>query len=202
MNDAVTSVTRVLASAAMPPVLFLAGSAVPLVAIVYGNSWLPAASALSWLAVAALCKIFCDLYYDYLIVLGKSGTVLLVQAGSLVVLIPALAAGAYWLGVAGIAAAQATVAAFVVLPLYLWQLRKSGIGVRVLIGKMLVPLAAAAITWLIAWAAAAMIPDRFLAVIAAGTAALAISAALLLTQADQIRQLRTIGRGAPTGVPA
>lgn len=202
MNDAVTSVTQVLASAAMPPVFFLAGSAVPLVALVYGGAWLPASAALSWLAVAALCKIFCDLFYDYLVVLGRSGTVLLLQSGSLVVLIPALVAGAYSFGVAGIAAAQATVTAFVVLPLYLWQLRKSGIRVRALTGKMLVPLAGGAVTWLIAWTTAAMIPDSLLAVTAGGTAALVISTALLLTQAVQIRLLRSIGRGAPTEVPA
>jgi PST family polysaccharide transporter len=202
MNAALTSIMTLLGSAALPPVFFLAGSASPLVGFIYGNAWLPAAAALSWLAVAAICKVFCDLAYDFLVVLGKSGTVLMVQGTSLVVLVPMLIAGAAWFGLAGLAAAQAIVAGCVVLPLYLWQLRKCGINVHGLIRKMLLPLMASVITGMIAWAAAAMISDGFLALVAGGTVALLASATLLLTQADQFRLLRAIGRGAPREVPA
>ena len=56
-----------------------------------------------------MCKVFCDLSYDYLVVLGRSGTVFTVQAGSLLVLVPSLVAGASWGGLGGLAAAQAAV---------------------------------------------------------------------------------------------
>ncbi|AXJ09292.1 oligosaccharide flippase family protein [Arthrobacter sp. PM3] len=202
MNAALTSIIALLASAALPPVFFLVGGAVPMVNFIYGQAWLPAASALSWLAVAAISKVFCDLAYDFLVVLGKSGTVLMIQAASLLVLVPALVAGATWFGLAGIAAAQAFVACCVVLPLYLWQLQKSGIRLHPLARKMLLPLMTAVITGLLAWAAASMIPDPFLALIAGGVAALVGAAILVRGQADQFRLLRTIGRPAPKEVPA
>lgn len=202
MNAALTSIIALLGSAALPPVFFLVGSAVPLVNFIYGDAWLPAASALSWLAVAAISKVFCDLAYDFLVVLGKSGTVLLIQAASLLVLVPVLVTGASWFGLAGIAAAQAFVACCVVLPLYLWQLQKSGIRVPPLARKMLLPLVASAITGLLAWTAASMIPNTLLALVSGGVAALVVAAILVRRQADQFRLLRTIGRTAPEEVPA
>lgn len=202
MNAALTSIIALLGSAALPPVFFLVGSAVPLVNFIYGQAWLPAASALSWLAVAAISKVFCDLAYDFLVVLGKSGTVLMIQAASLLVLVPVLVAGASWFGLAGIAAAQAVVAFCVVLPLYLWQLQKSGIRLHPLARKMLLPVVASAITGLLAWTAASMIPDTLLALVAGGVAALVVAAILVRGQADQFRLLRTIGRTAPKEVPA
>ena len=56
MNAALTSIIALLGSAALPPVFFLGGSAVPLVNFIYGHAWLPAASALSWLALAAISE--------------------------------------------------------------------------------------------------------------------------------------------------
>lgn len=202
MNATLTSIITLLGSGALPPVFFLVGSAVPLVTFIYGHAWLPAASALSWLAVAAISKVFCDLAYDFLVVLGKSGTVLMIQAASLLVLIPVLVAGASWFGLAGIAAAQAFVACCVVLPLYLWQLQKSGIRVQPLARKMLLPFVASVITGLLAWTAASMIPNTLLALVAGGVVALVVAAILLRGRADQFRLLRTIGRTAPKEVPA
>ena len=86
-----------------------------------------AATAISWLVIVATCKVFCDLAFDYLVVLGRSGTVFTVQAGSLLVLVPALVAGASWGGLGGLAAAQAAVTGCVVLPLYVWKLRQHGL---------------------------------------------------------------------------
>ncbi len=107
MNSALVSVVAVLAAVTLPPVMFLAGSAVPLVDLVYGKEWLPAAAALSWLVVGAVSRIFSDLAYDFMVVQGRSGTVFFIQAGSLVVLVPALAAGAAFSGLQGLAMAQA-----------------------------------------------------------------------------------------------
>ena len=130
MNAAMEAIVVVLASATLPIILFVAGIAVPLVEFVYGEAWVAAAAAISWLVIAACCRVFCDLAYDYLVVLGKSGTVFTVQAGSLLVWCPR-----WWPGLPGegwveLAAAQAAVTGCVVLPLYLWKLRAHGLALR------------------------------------------------------------------------
>jgi PST family polysaccharide transporter len=140
LNSAMLSVIGVLAAATLPAVAFLAGSAIPLVGFIYGQVWLPAAAALPWLLVSAICRVFCDLAYDYLVVRGKSGTVFWVQTVSLVVLVPMLIAGAAWNGVPGLAAAQAAVALVVVLPLYGWQLSRSGVSLTGAVSILWLPL--------------------------------------------------------------
>ena len=54
--------------------------------------WLPAADVLLWMAAVAALKIWFELAYDYLVVQGKSGVVLLIQACSFVVALPLMLA--------------------------------------------------------------------------------------------------------------
>jgi PST family polysaccharide transporter len=67
----------------------------------------------------------------------------MIQSGSLVILVPALVAGAVSNGIAGLAAAQAAVAVGVVLPLYLWQLSRHQISFRAVISAVWLPVLAA-----------------------------------------------------------
>ena len=157
----------------------------PLVEFVYGEAWVTAAAAISWLVIAASCRVFCDLAYDYLVVLGKSGTVFTVQAGSLLVLVPALAAGASWGGLSGLAAAQAAVTGCVVLPLYLWKLRVHGLALRGILTKFRLPLAAGLATGVLAARILSVtVRDHFAALFAAGTIAALVTAGLLYLQRD------------------
>lgn len=194
MNSAMGSIVAVLAAATLPVILFLAGSAVPLVGFVYGEAWVAAAAALSWLVIAAMCKVFCDLSYDYLVVLGRSGTVFAIQAGSLLVLVPALVAGASWGGLEGLAAAQAAVTGCVVLPLYLWKLRRHGLALRGIAKALVLPVAAGLATGAAARGLALAVPNHFLALCAAGTVAALATAGLLYLQRDKVRELRAIGK--------
>lgn len=202
MNSALTSIVVVLASATFPFILFLAGVSVPLVDFVYGEAWLTAATAISWLVIAATCKVFCDLAYDYLVVLGKSGTVFTVQAGSLLVLVPALVAGASWGGLGGLAAAQAAVTGCVVLPLYAWQLRKSGLALKPVLTKLRLPLAAGLATGLASHILAITAGSHLVALLAAGAIAVLVTAALLFRLREHVRELQSIGRATAVEVPA
>ena len=202
MNSAMTSIVVVLASATFPFILFLAGGAVPLVDFVYGEAWLTAASAISWLVIAATCKVFCDLAYDYLVVLGKSGTVFTVQAGSLLVLVPALMVGASWWGLGGLAAAQAAITGCVVLPLYIWQLRKNGLAIKAMLSKIRLPLAAGLGTGLAARVLAMTVGNHLVALFAAAAIAVLVTAALLFRLREQIRELQSIGMAATVEEPA
>lgn len=194
MNSAMGSIVAVLAAATLPVILFLAGAAVPLVGFVYGEAWVAAAAALSWLVVAAMCKVFCDLSYDYLVVLGRSGTVFAIQAGSLLVLVPALVAGASWGGLEGLAAAQAAVTGCVVLPLYLWKLRHHGLALRGIAKGLLLPVAAGLATGAAARVLALAVPNHFVALCAAGAVAALVTAGLLYLQRAKVRELRSIGK--------
>lgn len=201
MNAAMEAIVVVLASATLPIILFMAGVAVPLVEFVYGDAWVAAATAISWLVLAAGCRVFCDLAYDYLVVLGKSGTVFTVQSGSLLVLVPALVAGASWGGLGGLAAAQAAVTGCVVLPLYLWRLKAHGLALRGILRKIRLPLAAGLATGVAARILAMTVTEHLVALLAAGTMAALVTAGLLFRQRDHIRELRSIGKSAIVEAP-
>jgi len=201
MNAAMEAIVVVMAAATLPIILFLAGIAVPLVEFVYGEAWVAAAAAISWLVIAASCRVFCDLAYDYLVVLGKSGTVFTVQAGSLLVLFPALVAGASWGGLGGLAAAQAAVTGCVVLPLYLWKLRAHGLALRGILAKIRLPLAAGLATGVAARILAVTLTDHLVALFTAGTLTALVTAGLLYLQRDHIKELRSIGKAATVEAP-
>jgi PST family polysaccharide transporter len=196
MNSAFVSVVAVLAAVTLPPVMFLAGSAVPLVDLVYGKEWLPAAAALSWLVLGAVSRIFSDLAYDFMVVQGRSGTVFFIQAGSLVVLIPALAAGAAMSGLQGLAMAQALVSSCVLLPLCLWQLTKTGASAGAILSVVWIPgLVAIAVgtssMGLVSW-----LPGTWLELPAGAALAAAASGALLYWRRNDLKLLRGVGREA------
>jgi O-antigen/teichoic acid export membrane protein len=193
MGSTLAAIVSILASGTFPAVLFLAGGAVPLVGFVYGDEWLPAAAALAWLVIAATGKLFCDLAYDFMVVLGRSGTVFGIQAGSLVVLVPALLAGAGWFGLQGLAAAQAVVTAGVALPLYLWQLHRNGVRPGTFAHALRLPLLAALPVGALSFGFAHWISVPFWALMAGGSTAVAVTAGLLWLRRSTLESLRTLG---------
>ena len=116
-----------LAAVTFPACLVLAGAAEPLIRIVYGDVWAPAASALLWLAVLAAFKILFELAYDYLVVVGVGRSILVLQLVTLAALVPALIIGANASGITGAALSQVIVAACVVLPAYLFLFSRAGV---------------------------------------------------------------------------
>lgn len=189
MNRAMVSIMGVLAASTLPLICCLAGSAVPLVGTIYAHAWLPAAGALSWLVIAAICKVFCDLSYDYLVVLGRSGTVLMIQAGSLVILIPALMAGAAWNGVQGLATAQAAVAVTTVLPLYLWRLSRAGVSMATLLSVTWLPMVVSVGVGVLSFWLAFKMADSPWSLPISGSVAGASALGLLFVRRSEIRVL-------------
>lgn len=190
----------VLGCATMPAFFALAGAARPLVQFVYGQAWLPAAEALSWLVVAALAKVFCELAYDFIVVTGRTGAVLIIQSVGLVTLIPALLTGAAWGGLAGLAAAQAAISFVVLLPMYLWQLRGSGIGVLSVLARLWLPVVAGLATGFVAWLAAVQIDSVLAALAVGGGFAVGMIAVLLYLRRRDLRTIRNISRAEPIEV--
>lgn len=190
MNRAFRSILRVLAAAALPVCFFLAGAADPVIRFVYGDEWAPAALALTWLALLAAFRIVFELAYDFLVVLGKTGSLLGIQLWWLAALVPALIIGAIWTGLAGIGIAQVVVAAVVVLPLYLWRLKKSGILIRQMAAPVGLPVAAGLVVLGAGLVAGALIDNPFLAALPSGVLTLAVIGGLLHRERDTLRSLR------------
>ena len=193
MQAAFVSLAGIVAAAILPLIAFIAGAAIPLVTFVYGDEWGPAASALTWLVLGAACRVFCELAYDYLVVKGQSGTVFSVQAGSLVILIPALIAGAAWNGLGGLAAAQAATSLLIVLPLYLWRLARNGIGVGRFVAAVWLPILSAACVGVLSWAAQYWLDNPFWILALGGSVAGITSLALLYRRRADLALLREIG---------
>ena len=184
-----------LTAVTLPVCLVLTGAADPLIAMVYGLAWTPSAAALGWLGVLAGVRIVFELVYDYFVVLGSTRVVFTVQLVWLIALVPALYVGAHLAGIAGAAAAHVCVALFVVLPLYLVELRRAGIAWRPLAAGVAVPLLCSGAVALVALAAARIIAFDALAVAVACTAALVALALEARRMRAALHQLQAVIAG-------
>ncbi|MER7515396.1 lipopolysaccharide biosynthesis protein [Streptomyces sp. NPDC126499] len=130
----------VLMTATVPACVLLGGLAGPLVELVYGAKWRPAAEALPWLMALGLARIAAELTYDCLVAVGRRRSLLLIQGLWLVTLVPVLILAARAGGIATVGAGHVAVAGAVVLPAFLLALRRGGIAVRALARVCLRPV--------------------------------------------------------------
>lgn len=190
MSRNFTRVLAILSCVSVPACLAISGAADPVVAFVYGESWMPAAAPLLWLAAFAALKIWFELSYDYLVVAGRSSTLLIIQACSFAAALPLMLLVAEPYGVAGIAAVQCAAGLVIVAPLYVMSLRGIGVRVAAMVRAVAVPLAAGLATWVVAWLLARVLDVPFIAAAAAGVVAVLVIAALCWWQRADIRLLR------------
>ncbi|SDU84338.1 polysaccharide transporter, PST family [Microlunatus sagamiharensis] len=169
-----------LASASLPVCALIAGAAEPLVRLVYGSAWLPAALALQLLGLGAAARIFGELAYDYLVINGRSRSLLVVQAVWLAVLVPALLIGSHE-GLRGVAGAQLAVMA-VVLPIYVGLLRRHGLTLGDVVLPVALPGAVALLLLVATSALSAAISSPLVACLACGGVATIGALALLWRQ--------------------
>ncbi len=203
MRTGFLSVAELLGAVTLPVCLVIGGAAVPLIGLVYGTQWLPAAQVLIWLAALSALQIFFELTYDFFVVLGKARVVLTLQLAWVVVLIPALVAGARVGGISGLAMAEAAVAAGLVLPWYVIELHKAGVRWRDLAARLWAPLTGAALAAGLAAGAAQFVPNDLMALIAGAMAGVLVIGLLLYYLRSAIASLRQLtgnheGRSAAT----
>jgi O-antigen/teichoic acid export membrane protein len=203
MNSGFVSAAGLLGSATLPICLLMSGAAAPLLGFVYGAAWVPAAHALIWLALLGALRILFELVYDFFVVLARARVVFTVQLVWLVALVPALIAGAQWDGIAGAGLAEVGVAACVVLPWYLIELRKVGIRRRALAAGLWLPLVAAAAVGAAAAVAARVIRIDLAALATGGVLALAAIGLLGYKMRSVIAALRAdLGQRSAAGPAA
>ncbi|MEV6677887.1 oligosaccharide flippase family protein [Streptomyces erythrochromogenes] len=167
----------VVTAATVPLCVLLAALAAPVIGLVYGERWLPAAGALPWLMALGLVRIGCELAYDCLVAIGRRSSLIAVQGLWLVLLIPALVIGARGGGIVGVAQGHVVVAGAVVVPVFLLALHRGGIPLGTLARACAWPLLGGAVM-----AAALLVLERWLgdsvpallATAAAGTLAYAV----------------------------
>lgn len=119
----------VLITGTVPLCVLLGVLSGPIVELVYGSQWLPAAKALPWLMALGLARIGCELAYDCLVAVGQRRSLIMVQGLWLVVLIPVLVVAARSRGIVGVSQGHVLVAAGIVVPVFLFALSRGGIGV-------------------------------------------------------------------------
>lgn len=131
--------------------LGLATLAAPVIAVLYGERWAQAATALSGLAVFGGTRLVLDLVATFLIAVGSTTEVLLVQVAWLAAMVPVVVVGVGAFGLPAAGWAHVLVALTVVAPLYAVCLRRAGVDVRAFLRGAVVPLAAAPPAVAVCW---------------------------------------------------
>lgn len=195
MRHGFLSVLRLLAAVSLPVCAVLAAAAPQLVAFVYGAAWAPAAPVLRALAILAAYRIFAELAYDYLVVVGRAKAILRLQVVWVAVLAPAVWLGVVHSGLVGAGVALLVVAATISLPLYLFELARAGVPIRGLLRGVRVPGVAAAVTLAVVSVICGEVRPDLAALALGGVFAGALAAAILLRSRSDLAALSL--RGAP-----
>ncbi len=141
-SDAFVRVFALVLAVTIPLCALLAAYARPAIAVIYGEKWLPAVDAVGFLSILGGARVALELGYDYFAAIGRTSANLILQGLWFVLLVPALTLGAGLDGIRGVATAHAVVAVLVIVPVFLFILRRRGIHVQRLVRFSIRPGAA------------------------------------------------------------
>lgn len=146
LKNAIARALRLISVIVMPACGFMIALARPLVLTLYGAKWAASAEVLSILSIYALISVFCTLIDTILVSLGKATSNLAIRLLWLCSLIPAMALGVHMAGIVGAAVVHIIVIAGLILPAYMFVLRRAT-GVHFArLGKVILPSLLAAST--------------------------------------------------------
>jgi lipopolysaccharide exporter len=128
-----------VAAVALPVGALLCLLATPVVSLVYGERWLPAAPVLVALGAFGAVRILFDLMAGYLLARGRAAATLIIQAVWCVTLIPALQIATHRHGIVGAGWAHVIVAAVVIVPAYLIAVSRAGAALGPVLRGLLLP---------------------------------------------------------------
>ena len=139
LRNAITGALRAVSLILMPMCGLMIVLARPLVLTLYGAKWAAAAEVLSILSLYGAISIICVLFANVLTSVGRTRFILAVQLLWIGALVPAMALGVHRNGIVGAAAAHIVVIAPLVLPTYIFVLKRAT-GVRLTaLGKAILP---------------------------------------------------------------
>jgi lipopolysaccharide exporter len=185
--------TRAICLLALPVATLTLALAEPLIVTLYGHTWEAAIPVLEILGVYGAVFILVSLLSNLLVGTGHTGRVLLIQLVWIGTLVPAMAVGISWDGVAGVAWAHVVAVAGIVLPLYLWAVSRQAPRVLNLVGHAaLPPLVACAAAFAAAVLARALVDGPVVELLLGG---LAGGAVYLACAASMLRDFMSRSRG-------
>ncbi len=123
LKNAIAKALRAISLAVMPISALTIALARPIVLTLYGHKWLASIQPLAILASYGAISIICVLFANILASLGRE-KLLMVQLVWLFALVPAMVLGVHRNGIVGAAIAHVIVIIPIVLPIYLFGLRK------------------------------------------------------------------------------
>ncbi len=183
-----------LVTAVLPIGFLTAVLALPLIELLYGTEWVPAAPVLRFLIILGVARMLTQLALDILTGAGATRATLWFNLGWAVALVPALIIGTRAEGARGAAIAHALVALLVALPLAFAALRRIGVTLLPIARDLVRPLLSAAAAAALCTIVRDLVPSTVFAQLAAtGVVGLA-TYALLVVPAQQRRQLIAQGR--------
>ncbi len=190
-TDAVSTVTALAWALALPAGGVLAVLSAPVIAVVYGERWLPAAPVLAALGVYGALRVVFDVFAGFLYAKGRSRPVLWIQIVWLVTIVAAVLGGAMMFGIAGAGWAHVLVAAVVILPAYLFALTRAGTALRPVLREAVWPTVAGVAAMAVAFVVHLFFTEPLPSLLVGGGAALVTYAAVggpwLLTRMRRTR---------------
>jgi lipopolysaccharide exporter len=167
LKNALISSVRAVSLVVTPISGMTAVLALPLVLTLYGAKWSASAKVLAILALYGGISVVCVLLANILAALGRTRLVLVVQIVWLGTLVPAMVLGVHRDGIVGAAIAHIVVIGVIVLPTYLFALKRAtGIRLTALAIAVLPSLLAASAAALLAKGAASEVGDPLISLIA------------------------------------
>ncbi|WP_125131194.1 oligosaccharide flippase family protein [Microbacterium sp. 10M-3C3] len=141
--DGLPTVVSFAWAGALPAGVALAVLAAPVIHVLYGERWLPAAAVLAALGLYGGLRVLFDVFAGYLYAQGRSRPVLWVQLATLAVLVAAMVPAILLWGIVGAGWAHLVVGLAVILPGYLVVLHAAGARIRSLLRALVRPTLAA-----------------------------------------------------------
>lgn len=157
-----------LALVTVPACVLLAALADPLIRVVYGERWAPAAAALALLVLLGAVRVALELGYDFLASAGRSRAILVIHLVWLGALVPLLALGAHLDGIRGVAAAHVVVGVLIITPAYLITFKPYGIRAGALGARLLRPVLGGVVMVAVVFAVRNMIDSQLLQILVGG----------------------------------
>ncbi|MGX1793221.1 oligosaccharide flippase family protein [Microbacterium sp. NPDC055312] len=190
---AIAEVTALAWAGALPIGAVLAALSTPLIEVVYGSKWLPAAPVLAALGIYGAFRVVFDAFAGFLYAQGRSRPVLVIQIVSLVALTVGMIVGTSAYGIVGAGWVHVGIGLIVILPLYLVALARGGVTSRAIVRACLWPTIATIPATAAALGAALWLDGPILVLLAGGGAAVVVY--LMCIAPWVLRRVRTLRRG-------
>ena len=169
-----------LMTVAIPVAVLVGVLARRIIVVLYGSEWVPAASALAILATLGVARVGLDLCYDFFVAVGRSRTVLWLQALWVAALIPTMLVGTRMGGIEGAAVAHIVVVVTIMVPAFSYALHRAEMPLRPLAVALRRPAVVSFVTLATVLMVDSAMTTDLVALVAGGLAGILVYASLVL----------------------